>query len=414
MKHQKMKLYSLGLTFLMVLVGFGQNYKGFVTPTQSDGLHKIMLTPDVRSASNENFAAIRIKDANGQEVPYVIMSNNDRTFSVFKPIEIVSKKAIKDSITTVVIENGTGQKQEQITVRIANTKIIKRYDVYGSDNAKDWFGLVSNRNLSYINKANQTFVEKTIHFPLNTYKFLRIDFNDKKSLPINVLEVGVYESKFFTQNPIEIKEYKQEILQLKDKKVTQLTFSATSPKKVNTIVFDIDTDFFLRRAKVIVNRTRKIKKRVETYSQVIRSFQLNSKNNNTFEFSNLNEKEFRIEIQNQDNPALAINNIRCYQKPLYLVANLKATEKYEMVLDTTLSAPSYDLVNFISNKIETIEEATIQGFSAIKAQEKEEKPTLFWQTSAFMWICIVLGGLLVIYFAIGLLKDIGKEESTAE
>lgn len=403
-----MKKFSFLIVFLIGFVGFSQDYKGALT-TETKGLYKMLLTPEIRSACSDNFRTIRIKDSNEAEVPYVLMHNTDRTFSVFTPIKIKSKKRVKKS-TSIVLENVAQKKQERITLRIANTRVNKSYDVFGSDNGKDWYGLVSGGYLSNINSTNQTFAEKTIDFPLNTYQFIRISFKDKKSLPINILEAGVYENKFLMQSPVEIEDFTQETILLKEEKKTQLKFIANAAKKINIISFDIDTEFFLRNAKIIVERTRQVKKRTEVYNDVIASFKLNSKNKNTFDVSNLNEKEFTIEIENQDNPALNISKVQFYQKPIYLIANLKEKESYNLVLDNKLSKPSYDLGNFISNKTKNVATANIVNFKkvVVEKQEPTEKP--FWQTNLFMWVCIVLGGLLILYIAFGLLKDIGTEK----
>ena len=414
-KKKTMNKYSFLAAFFIIVTGFSQNYKGTLNTINEDGLHKIILSQKVRSSCNENFNFLRIMGVQKNEVPYVLIYNNDKRLSTFKPIKIASKKVIKDSITSIFFENKIGKKQDYIILQIANTKITKKYTIYGSDDGKEWFGLVSNKNLSDLNKPQKTsagkvFIEKTINFPLNTYAFLRIDFNDKNSLPINILNAGVYESKFFTQDPIKIRNYKQEIVSIKEKKITQLKFKATDSHSIDIISFKITTDFFLRNAKLIIKKTRKVKKRIETYYQVISRFQLNSKSKNTFTFENLNEKEFIIEIDNQDNPPLAIENIQLLQKPIYLIANLKQKKNYEILINNTLSKPSYDLGNFISNKTPTIKEATILNFYNVEKKEKELTKKSFWETTLFMWSCIVLGGVLVVYFAASLIKDISSQE----
>jgi hypothetical protein len=414
MKLQKiikeMKKYSVLVAFFTVFISFSQNYMGSLDSIKQDGLHSLMLTTEIRSAANENFNFLRIKDAKKNEVPYVLMYNSDRTLSTFKPLKIISKQAIKDSVTSIIIENEAKEIQDHFIVQIANANIYKNYTIYGSNNQKNWFGLVANESLSGLSSAKKTSVEKTIYFPLNTYQFLRINFNDKNSLPINILNIGVSKSKFFTQNPIQINNFKQEAISVSDKKVTQLKFTAKNAHKIHVISFKINTDFFLRNVKVIVKRTRKVKKRVEMYTEVIAQFQLNSKNENTFVLNNLNEKEFWIEIENQDNPALAIESVKVFQKPIYLVANLKQAENYKLIIDNTLITPSYDLENFISDKTNTIDEVFVSNFSKVKNEKEVLKKVPFWETSLFMWVCISLGGVIVVYFALSLLKDIGNQE----
>ncbi len=415
-KIQMMK-YSLLITFFVSLTTFAQNYTGSINSINESGLRKIMLPIKVRAVSNENYNFLRIKDSLKNDVPYVLIYNNDKKFSTFQELKIASKNVIKDSVTSIVIENKSAEKTASITLKIANTKIRKSYNVYGSDNGSEWFGLISNRILSPKNAPKKTasgriFLEQTINFPLNTYPFLRINFNDKNSLPINILEAGIYKSEIFTQNAVEINQYKQESISTeKKKKVTQLKFTAKNSHKINSISFKIDSDFFLRNAKILVKRERKIKKRVETYTETIASFQLNSKNKNSFTFNNLNEKEFIIEIQNKDNPALAIENIQLFQKPIYLIANLKKANNYKIIVDSTLTKPSYDLGNFISSTTKNIAETSITSFSKNKSKTVFPKNIPFWQTTIFMWICIVLSGGFIIYVAFSLIKDIGNQEN---
>ncbi len=414
-KIQMMK-YSFLITFFVTLTSFAQNYTGSINSINENGLHKIMLPLKVRAVSNENYNFLRIKDSLKNDIPYVLIYNNDKKFSTFEQLKIASKQVIKDSVTSIIIENKSAEKLATITLKIANTKIRKSYNLYGSDNGSDWFGLTSNRILSHKSSPKKTasgkiFLEQTIHFPLNTYPFLRINFDDKNSLPINILEAGIYKSKIFTQNAIEINQYKQELIATeKKKKVTELKFTAENSHKINSISFKIDTDFFLRNAKILVKRERKIKKRVETYTENIASFQLNSKNKNSFTFNNLNEKEFIIEIENKDNPALAIENIQLFQKPIYLIANLKKANSYKIIVDSTLTKPSYDLENFISSTTKNITETSITSFSKNKTKTVSPKNIPFWQTTIFMWICIVLSGGFIIYFAFSLIKDIGNQE----
>ena len=410
MKHQRIKKYSFLIVFFIGITCFGQNYKGSMNPIENDGLHKIMLTSEIRAASKNNFNFLRIKDSENQEVPYVLKHHSDRLFSTFTPIKILSKKRIKDSITAVLIENKSKKKLSNLIIQIANTNISKRYHLFGSNDAKKWFGITSNNTLNLNNVANKSSIEKRINFPTTTYKFLKIEFINKNSLPINILGVGIYTNRYFSEEPIAITNYSQEVLQLKDKKVTQIKFKANNYHKINSISFDIKTAFYLRNAKLIVQKTHKVKKRIEEYEKVISTFQLSSKKENTLILNNLHEKEFTIEIDNQDNPDLAISGIKLLQKPIYLISDLKKDQKYKLIIDSTLSKPSYDLGNFISENTKIIEEVSINNFSKVKSKPSIVKDQSFWQTPIFMWVCIIFVSILIVYFALDLLKDVKHQE----
>jgi hypothetical protein len=229
-------------------------------------------------------------------------------------------------------------------------------------------------------------------------------------LPINILGVGVYKNRFFSEEPLALKKFSQEIIQLKDRKVTQIKFTANNKHKINSFSFDITTPFFLRHAKLILQRKSTIKKRVKEYEEVVSNFQLSSKKENTFNLNNFNEKEFIIEIKNEDNPSLAIKGLKLLQKPIYIISNFKKDQQYQLMIDTTFLKPSYDLGNFISENTFNIEEAAVNYFTKVKNGATIIKKKPFWETPFFMWICIIFASFLIIYFALDLLKDVKNKE----
>ncbi|HBI02331.1 DUF3999 family protein, partial [uncultured Flavobacterium sp.] len=312
-------------------------------------------------------------------------------------------------LTSIQVENKSERSLNSLVVVIANTSVIKNYNVSGSNDGENWFGLVQNQQLSNLNSEKEKQVEKTISFPLNNYSFLRIDFSDKKSLPINVMKVGLYQSEINYVNQLELTDFTQKIISNKEKKKTQITIRFQSPQVISKINFDIRSDLYFRNARILVNKSRKVKKRTENYQEEISSFVLNSKTNNQFVLDDFFEKEFIIEVDNQDNQPLEINKISFFQSPEYVLANLKTTENYTVIIDSTLSKPNYDLQNFEFDNSKELNVLTIENLKKStkeKAQSQEQK---FWQTKWFLWTCIAIGGLAVIYFALGMLKDMKEK-----
>ena len=63
------------------------------------------------------------------------------------------------------------------------------------------------------------------------------------------------------------------------------------------MAFDIENEVFLREAKILLNKTRTIKKRIENFQYNVFNFELHSGTHNTFDVPYLFEKEIIIETQ---------------------------------------------------------------------------------------------------------------------
>jgi hypothetical protein len=388
---------------------FSQNYKGNVSNIKQDGFHKIGITPEIRSASLSDLGHFRILDDHKNEVPYVVLNDESSLKSSYLPFEFKSVNNTKDSVTSIIIENKNQQKIDHLTFKIANTKVKKIYSISGSNDQKEWFGLSTNQLFLGLNEAEKTTVEQSFSFPINEYRFLRFEFSNKESLPLQILNIGLYNNFYSTIPQIKITDFKIKTITNKENKTTQIIVTFNMPQHIESMAFDIENDVFLREARILVNKTQTIKKRVETYQQNVFNFELHSGTHNIFDLPYIFENEIIIEIENNDNPPLKINHIKFFQKPVYVVSNLKKDGTYQVIIDTTLHEPNYDLVNFKTNFTSNLPEAVITDFTKIDNQNNmlsQEKP--FWQTNLFMWICILLAILVIGYFSLGLIKDLKK------
>ena len=405
MYRQLLNIFLLLLTATL----YFQNYRGNIAEINENGFHKILLSPEVRSASLSNTNYLRILDSKKNEVPYVLLNDESILKSSYLPFPFQVLNKSKDSTTSVIIDNKNEQKLDHFVYKLANTKVKKTYTISGSNDKKEWFGLATDQLFYGLNEAEKTTVEQTFSFPLNDYKFLKFEFSNKGSLPLQILEIGLYKNFNTTVTQVEITDFKLKNTINKENKTTQLTITFNIPQHIESMAFDIDNEVYLREAKILVNKTRSIKKRTENYKFNVFNFELHSGTHNTFEIPYLFEKEISIEIENNDNPPLIIKHLKFFQKPLYVICDLKSTESYQAIIDTTLQRPVYDLVNFKTTFNTDLPQAFITNFSKTDTQNKStSSEKLFWQTNAFMWLCILLAIIVISYFALGLLKDLKK------
>ena len=412
MKVQKTTQMNFKIVISFILCssfGFAQSHKAKIDNIQKDGFYKIQITPEVLSAANDNLDYLRIQDKNKNEVPYVVCSETNGNSSLFEKLEIRSKAVIKDSISSFVINNYSSKYNGELVLEISNSKINKYYNLSGSNDQTEWFGLVANQLLSDLNNESGTAVKKLISFPLNNYKFLKLEFIDKKSLPVNLLGIGYYKGAKTEQRNIILKDFKHQISQNKKEKKTIINFKSNNFQKVDGISFQIATKLYSRNAILFVNRTETVKKQTKNFRQKILNFVVKANSSNLFIFDGIFEKNFTVEIENNDNQHLTFSNIEVLQKPVYVISNLKANEKYAVIIDSTLSKPQYDLDGFIIKSKTDYLKASILNLKKVGVTQKNAFEKSFWQSKAFMWICILFAVATIGYFAIGLLQDMKKE-----
>ena len=409
LKTQPMKKLISLIPILIANFSLAQNYQGKINKVSENGLHQILLTPEVRSASQNNIDFLRIFDSKNNEIPYVFYEGKSSNSSS-KNFTIISKTAVPNVATSIIISNENALNIDHLTLKIANTDVDKKYNISGSNDQKEWFGLVSNQKVIGLNDAGENFVERDFAFPLNNYKFLKIDFIDKNSLPINILGASLEESLSVAQSKTELQNFSQKIETDKKLKQTKITITFPTPQVIDGIGFDISSpSYFLRDARILINKSRVYKKSTENYVENISAFQLNSKSKNRFDVQSFFAKEFTIEIDNQDNPALEISKINLFQLPVSILTDLKSNENYTLKIDSTWSAPQYDLANSGIDFNQSYPVATISNLEKLEQSKSKEAEKTFWQTPLFMWICIVLAVAIIGYFAIGLVKDMNKE-----
>jgi hypothetical protein len=402
-----MKRYSL-LPFLLLVAlnGFAQQFKvsAKLSGVKQNGLHVLNIGPEFRTLADDNPETIRILDAKGKEVPYFFEYVGDKmdkqNFTLFPTL---SKTTSSDTLTSVVIKNISEGRMQNITLAIANNDAIKTYSISGSNDRKEWFGLVNNEELSGMYNPADTKVYKTLAMPPHTYKFIRVDFNDKRSLPLNITEAGVASTSFIPATM-------QEIIPFGVKtettgKITKITVRFNHLTQIDNISFKVKSpSYYKRDAKIYVIRQEKHQRKIRNYNDVFEYLELDSSNKNSFNLSNFKQKQFVIEINNNDNQPLNFSAISFYQKPLQVVADLQSAENYTVVAgNKQLKEANYDLANFKDKLPPNLPEIKLLKPTAITPVVKN-KQTIS-QSPLIMWGCIGIGALIVFYFCYSLIKD---------
>ncbi|WP_370476121.1 hypothetical protein [Tamlana flava] len=393
------------LVMLWAGITFAQEFKvkGEIH-VNADGLYRIHIPHGVRSYSKSGLQDFRIWDSQGSQVPYFVTSSNENTvLSNFEEFPIISSSNIADSTATYVFKNPY-KTIEQAVLLIANYKGSKRYRLEGSNNQKEWFGIVNSGQLNQLSHPTQTRIYKVISFPLCAYQYLKIVFNDEHSLPVNLLKIGTTTTQML---PVLMENIPVQDIAFEEKeRHTEIHIRFERTVEINQIKLDITApDLYNRDATLYTIRQREVKQKMETYRKQLSTFSIRSDEPQIFNITNCNEKEIYLKINNGDNPKLEISGIHLLQNPLYVIANLKNNEKYLVTAgNDTLNFPDYDISDVTNTAIHDFPIAQIRALVYSKSI-KENLMSSFWEKSWFMWCCIILAAIMILYFAFSLLRD---------
>lgn len=403
--------YSLLFLLVLAQLSFAQQTKSQLEKVSEKSFYRIRVSPEIRSASKINLENLRIFDSKKKEVPYLIKTQVQATkTSQFEVFSILSKSSVAKKNSTVIVQNPK-PKISELTLIIANSDVDKKLSISGSNDQKQWFGIANSIELFDMNDPNSTQVTQTIDFPLCEYKFLKIDFDDTKTLPVNVLKIGSTNNSFQLSAWEEIQPKNRFITQLSGEKKTVHQVVLNQPQSIEKIVIKVkEPTLFNREIRIYTLETKKVNNATTTHQEVLARFTLSSKSTNEFDIVTGKINELYIEIANGDNPPLDIESIQLYQKPLFLIAELNPNEEYTVVTgDEKLTAPSYDLAHF-ENEIKNVAGEIKMTKAEQETIVKKVSPTKsFWQQQWFLWLCIIVAGITILYFSIGLAKDLKND-----
>ncbi len=408
-----MKLNSFFILLFLTNLSFAQfQTTGKIKEVTESGFHEIVLSPQIRSYSKQDLSDIRIFNAKGNEVPYFIQSNSEALLNSFEEYSIVSKTVFPKKSTSIIVAVPPVKNNNQLSLFIANADVVKNYSISGSNDQSEWFGISNSQTLADLNSSSESSIVKTISYPLSTYKYLKIDFDDQKTLPINVLKVGNFNTQVQKNILQDIKPKKTIRFELLlPQKHTQLQVVFDAPQIINQIDFEISRPTYYKRKVVIYKKLkRESKRKTEIIEKEIISFELNSNTKNSFTIPEIFEKEFYIKIENKDNLPLNISSVKYSQKPVSIIVDLNANEKYNIKTgNKNLNEPDYDLSDFKNNISGKLSQTGIYDIKQIASSKKEVENKSFWQQGWFMWVCILLGGVTILYFTASLVKDLKEK-----
>lgn len=377
------------------------HYKADIPVVKESGYYHLLISPEVSAVSDNFFSDIRIKNNSGNEIPYLLRTEDARKQeSFFEYYQLKENRFIqKDSITRIVVENDKKENINRFCIFISNSDIRKYILLKGSNDGKEWYIVKQKTSAPMAVKINDNTEMIVFDFPEGNYAYYDISISNPANLPLLIHQVGKYKYNEILGKYTEVTLGEYARKDSTDKK-TYISFPDLKMNyRINKLAFRIDDkrDFY---------RNAWFLEKDKYYSTT--GFILSSQNENVIEVNDLKlNNRTLIVIDNKDNPPLSRIDIKSFQLNRYFCVYLDKDVNYTLFCgDDQLNAPQYDITYFQKNIPDNLPLLELKNFEDISVQPVNFQEKAFYETSLFLWLVIIIVGLFLTWICWKMIRKI--------
>jgi hypothetical protein len=399
-------LFPLLLSSSLV-VGQTMTATASLPKVDKDGFYRIMLDPKIAVYLNDRFSNIRIYDGDGQEVPYILKSEQEPPVALFQNHVIVDRTTVADSTTSLTLSNPGRTMIENITLVIKNAEVAKNATLSGSDDREHWYVLKEHFVLRNLDSRVGSSAIAIVDFPLTDYQFYLLTIDDRRNDPLNILQAGYY--YFEKENAQYFAVPSEKLVQRDSAKLRQsvVRLSFDTLRFVDKLEWVVTgTPFYLRRAALYRESQDTTRKGdVRKYLEHLSDFQITSAGVNELLLPGIKAKDLVMVVENDDNPPLKIAMVKAYQQSRHLTAWMKKGDGYQIVIaDAKLGEPVYDLSFFrdsIPAQLPLLKVGEIVPVRTLRVSV----PATFFKNRNIIWGAIIFIVVLLGFMSIRLVRE---------
>jgi hypothetical protein len=307
------------------------------------GLVKLNLPVETLDAARPALEDLRLFDAAGNEVPYLI----ERPVPVVKVVQNVKSfhVSLTPSNTVIVLETGLTQPLDSVTLESPANGFLKPVRIEGSADGKRWQMLDQGQPIfRQPDGANRLHVS----FPAGTWPWLRLTVDDQRSQPIPFtgarIRVAVSEPAPTEWLPVTIAERHE------NPGETRLALNLGAANlSLTAVQIETAEPLFSRQMTFAVPQISEDFIHEQTIGQgtiyrVAIEGQPAAESLSAPMESQVRSRELLLFIHNQDSPPLPITAVRVERRPVYLVFLARQAGAYHLLAgNDRCAAPRYDL-----------------------------------------------------------------------
>lgn len=145
----------------------------------SAGLVHVELPPETLDAARPGLDDLRILDAAGSEVPYLVERPVPLPGSVRRPKDF--RCAVENEATVITLETGTPQPLVGVSLETPGADFLKPVRVEGSHDGANWQELAKDQPVFRLPSGAEKL---RIPFPEGAWEFLRLTIDDRRAQPV--------------------------------------------------------------------------------------------------------------------------------------------------------------------------------------------------------------------------------------
>jgi hypothetical protein len=373
----------------------------------SNGYYHIAIEPGLSKYLTADFANLRITDADGTEVPYVMDAAREYRFSEFEEYHIEEKVQVEKCCTRLVFSNPNGQSMSHIHLKVRNADVYKKVMIQGSDDKKTWYGVKDWFTMNRFANPSSTTEFRIVDFPLVDYQHLRMTISDSVTAPLNIESVGFYRDSVAVQKYNLITDAVVAIKEHPRQKETRVIIKMDTLQWIDQLkIRPTGPPLFQRKATVYnVTYAKNKKGRLVRYQDYLVEGMLTNDSTIAIPLDDVHAQELLIIVENGDSPALRFETIEVEQLARDVIAYLEKDKKYFVKIGSReTQQPVYDLAllrDRIKGALPVIRPGPVKIQKAPTAQDTR---TFF--SSAYMWAAIAGIIILLGFLSVKMIREL--------
>lgn len=317
--------------------------------------HQLNLNEEILAKLNDSKSDLRVLSMNGDslQIPYLLQENQEKLEWKKVPFKVINESQRNDWYY-LTLECDTGLVANDISLEFFQDNFDWRVNLEGAEKLGEWATILNDIRILSIRNQYTSYSFSRLRFSNCRFPYYRISIRGKEKPQLKSIALNQELYKPGQSLSYQLKSF--ELIQHKERKQTEVRFSLRFPADITGIQLYCKSRFdYFREALIekLVDSIQTDAGWTRRYS-LIRSANFSSNDYSPLSFAPTRGQDFRILINNGDNPNLDIESVSAFGPALSMMLRFPpdaSNQEYFLYYgNKDAKAPQYDITAF-PNKI---------------------------------------------------------------